>query len=214
MSDLFGTYLKPQDWLDKRTPEIEQIVKALSTIKTHTVSSPIGNLNQFHTSMSNLRENQEYIRTWLLKAIELELEAKRFLALAIQNYKNAMGRAFISMKDKIDGARSMDEKELRLRDFVPEIEIKEGWESILESVKLLKESVDLVYGDLSKASMSMAGQISVIKQQILSGEIRIAIGEGAVRTVLGENSLSSAEKVALQNQPSGEFDLDSLLATK
>lgn len=198
-------------WLDKRSNEINSIVKAMLTVKSFTVKNPVGNLNVFHETLSSLRETQEFARTYFLKVIDLELEAKRFLGMAIQNYKDAMAKAFVSMKDKVDGARSFEEKELRLREFLPEIKERENWEGTLESIKLLKEAVDLVYQDLSKAAMALNLQVGVLKNQILTGEIRIAIGEGAVRSILSESTLDSMEKVALKSQPNGSFNLDDLV---
>ena len=204
-----------QYWLDTRQPEINLVLKALYDVKSFTVGNPAGNLNLFHTTLSSLRETQDYVRTYLLKVIGLESEVKRSLGMAIQNYKDAMSRAFTTHKAQTEGGRSLEEKAMKLREFLPEIKIKEEWEDTLESVKLLKEAVDLVYQDLSKAAMSLNLQVNVLRHQVLTGEIKIGIGDGAVRSLLGEATMSSMEKVAfkskMDNQPNGEFNLDDMV---
>jgi hypothetical protein len=204
-----------QNWLEIRQPEINLVLKALYDVKSFTVGNPAGNLNLFHTTLSSLRETQDYVRTYLLKVIGLESEVKRSLGMAIQDYKDAMGKAFTTHKVQTEGGRSLEEKSMKLREFLPEIKIKEEWEDTLESVKLLKEAVDLVYQDLSKNAMSLNLQVAVLRNQILTGEIRIAVGDGAVKSLLSEATSDSMEKAAFRNkmvnQPNGEFNLDELV---
>lgn len=200
-----------QNWLEKRQPEINRVLKALYDVKSFTIANPAGNLNLFHTTISGLRETQDYVRTYLLTVIGLESEVKRSLGMAIQNYKDAMCKAFTLHKDKTEGGRSLEEKSMKLRDVIPEIKIKEEWEDTLENVKFLKEAVDLVYQDLSKSAMALNLQVAVLKNQILTGEIKIALGDGAVKSVLSEATLDSMEKVGMKNMPNQDFDLDSLI---
>lgn len=206
---------KAPNWLSVRSADIENILKSLSIVKSFVVKTPEGQLSKFHTSISELRETQEYLRTWVGVSIRLEAEAKRLLALAVSNYKDVIGKSFIVHKDKIEGAKSLEEKMLRLRDFVPEIKIMEEWEATLDNIKLLREAVEFSYDDLNKASMSLNLQVNVIRQQVLTGEIRIILDGQATRAVMSDNTLDSMEKASLRNKmgskPNGTFELDDLV---
>jgi hypothetical protein len=189
---------KCADWLKSVDPAIESVVKGMQGIKSFTISNPEYNLRAFHTVLSELREKQEHIRTHVFVTMRLESQCKRLLGMAISNYKDGISKGFIEHKDKIEGARSLDEKELRLRDSVPEIKEKEDWEAAYDDLKLLREAVEFVYMDLSKAAMALNLQVNIIKQQILTGELRLAIGQDVARQVLGSE---------LKNQPDGMFEL-------
>jgi hypothetical protein len=203
---------KSEDWLQLRMPEIQRILDTLKDPSAHVIGDNVENLNNIHGVVSNIRGRQEYIKTYLIRVIGMELEVKRFLALAKSKYKDAIGPAFVKYSELVSAARSYEEKENRIREFVPQIKEREEWESISEQVSLLKEAVDLAYQDLSKASMTASLQVNVIRQQVLTGEIKVQFGKFTPQTLLEDAALSSPERHLLHKlpgdgKPSGEFDL-------
>jgi len=204
---------KSEDWIQIRMPEIKRILDTVKEVKHEVIGDDMDNLNRFHTIMSTVRERQQYVKTYLVQVINLQLEVKRFLALAKKNYKDAMGIAFTKYSEIVAQARSFDEKELRLREFIPQIAEKESWEEIIEQVSSLKEAVQLVYDDLSKSSMAVSLQSNVVKSQILTGELKLRVGNFTANGILQDNLLDASEKKLLTRLPgdgqsSGEFDLN------
>jgi len=201
----------PQDWLQKRQPEIINILSTLKQLKTFTVEKPAEDLNQLHVSISGLRNYQEWVKTYLVNAIGMELEVKRLCAVTEIEYKDALGKAFTEKADVVSLGKSFEEKLLRLRQYIPVIREKEEWEAILESVGSFKQAVQLVYDDLSRGAMSTATQVNVIKSQILTGQIKIQIEGNVAKSIISENALDSLDRAAIKNTTRGEGTLETLL---
>jgi DNA repair ATPase RecN len=196
---------KADSWLTVRIPQIKKVLSILRGIPRDVVGDDMTNLNRLHTVMSNTRERQQYVQTYLLQVINLQREVKSYLSLAMANYKDAMGKAFTQHAEVISSARSYDEKELRLRQYVPEISEKEIWEGIADQVESLKEGIKLVYDDFSKDAMSISLQRDVVQSQIYTGELKIRVEDLTAR-----NMIRDAQKKELPgpNAPNGEFSLD------
>ncbi len=198
----------PELWIEKRQPDILNILDSLKQYKSFTVPNPTENLNSLHTCISGIRGYQEYVREYLVKAISLELEVKRLLAYAEISLKDEIGKAFSTYAEVVSQGKSFEEKMLRLRQYIPAISDKEKWEAVYDSVKSFKEAVELVYKDLNSASMSIHGQIQVIRNQVLTGELKIRVGEFTAKAILSDNTLDAVEKASLSNIPAGkEFEL-------
>jgi hypothetical protein len=198
-------------WIEARTPQLTRILQTLQeTNVNHTIGDNVDNLNKIHGVVSSIRGRQEYVRTYLVSIINIELEVKRFLALAISNYKDKIGEAFTTYAELVDRARSYEEKENRLRPYVPEIKEKEEWEGILDQVKSVREVIQLCYNDLDKASMAANLQVAVIKQMILTGEIKIQYDKFSGSELVKNSTMTGTEKAFMDKLPgdgqgSGEF---------
>lgn len=210
MAETTALKVTPETWLTKRQPSIVKILDSLRQIKTLTVPNPSEDLNQLHTAISGARNYQEWVKTYLVEAIGMELEVKRLLAISNIEYKDALGKAFVTKADIVASGKSFEEKLLRLREHLPTIREKEEWEQVLESVQSLKEAVQLVYDDLSKAAMAISMQVNVIKSQILTGQIKIQIKGFTAKDILSENAFSAIEKASMKNIPNGETGFDKL----
>jgi hypothetical protein len=193
--------ISAQQWLGMREQEINNILKSLTQVKTFVVGDPTANLGKMHTIASGIREYQAYVGTYMASVFGMELEAKRMLSTVTMKYKDAMGDALDTYKEQIANARSLEEREMRLRKFLPVIREKEEWEQTLESIKLLKEAVQMVYDDLSKAAMTLVTQVNVIKHQILIGELRIV--DKQLLQVLQESTVEAVEKASVRAIPNG-----------
>lgn len=193
--------LTSQEWLDVKETEIMGVLKALDTVKAYSIGDPTANLNRMHEVATNVREKQAYVLTQLTKVIEMQLEARRMLVQAKIKYKDAMAEAFETHKEQIGNARSLEERELRLRKYVPSIKERDSWEETLENVLLLREAVQLVYDDMSKAAMTLATQVNVVKQQILVGEVKI-IDSGLMK-VLSDSTMDAVERAKINSMPRG-----------
>jgi hypothetical protein len=203
---------KAEDWIQFRMPEIQRILDSMRDVKHEVVGDDMINLNRFHTISSVVRERQQYVKTYLVQVINMQLEVRRFLSLAKQKYKDAMGKAFDSYSTVIAQARSYEEKEIRLRKFVPEISEKEQWEEIVEQIASLKEAVQLTYDDLSKSAMAVTLQNNVVKNQIMTGELQLRVGNFTAQGIIQENLFDKKEQKLLNPLPgdghsSGEFEL-------
>lgn len=210
MAETTALKVTPEAWLTKRQPGIVKILDSLRQIKTLTVPNPSEDLNQLHTAISGARNYQEWVKTYLVETIGMELEVKRLLAISNIEYKDALGKAFVTKADIVASGKSFEEKLLRLREHLPTIREKEEWEQVLESVQSLKEAVQLVYDDLSKAAMAISMQVNVIKSQILTGQIKIQIEGFTAKDILSENAFSAIEKASMKNIPNGETGFDKL----
>jgi transcriptional antiterminator Rof (Rho-off) len=147
----------------------------------------------------------------------MESECKKMVALVTEEYKDAMAKAFKEHAGVVEKARSMDEKELKLREYLPVIKELRTWEATLDNIKSLREAAEFIYRDMSFGSMALNLQLNVIRSQVLNGEVKILFGEGAVKSLLHDNTLDSLQKAAVKNMPNGEsslggtdFDLDKL----
>jgi hypothetical protein len=200
-------------WLHRCMPEINRILEALKEANVpHVIGDNVENLNLIHGVVSSIRNRQEHVKTYLINVIGIELEVKRFVALAKSRYKDAIGPAFVQYSELVNAARSYEEKENRVRSYVPQISELENWESIKDQISSLKEAVTLAYEDLSKASMTASLQVNVIRQQVLTGDIKVRIGNFGTSELVKENLLNSEEKFLTNKLPgdgqkSGFFDL-------
>jgi len=196
MSDL---RVLPSSWIEKRQESMLKTIDGLKQVGTVQLpANPGDDLNELHSVISKIRGYQEWVRTSLVQAIGLELEVKRLLANSEIVLKDELGKAFTTHAAIIEKAKSFEEKMLRLREYVPAIKEKEEWESILDSVKSFKEAVEMVYRDLSSAGMSVHAQIQVIRNQVLTGQMKIQVDGFTAKGILQESTLSSVEKVAAQ----------------
>lgn len=197
----------PENWVEKRQETLLNTLDGLKTIGTVQLpTNPGENLNELHTVISKIRGYQEWVRTSLVNAIGYELEVKRLLAKAEMALKDDLGKAFTTHAAIVEKAKSFEEKMLRLREYIPSIKEKEEWESILDSVKAFKEAVEMVYRDLSSASMSVHGQIQVIRNQVLTGELKIQVDGFTAQGILKDQTMSAVEKAATR-VASGEVEL-------
>ena len=195
---------RAEDWLAVRLPEIQRVLETLKGLPRDIVGDDMTNLNRLHTVMSNTRERQQYVETYLIQVINLQREVQAFSAAATSRYKDAMGKAFTRFADIVAPARGYEEKELRLREHVPEIAEKELWESIVEQVASLKEGVKLVYEDFSKDAMSISLQRDVVQSQIYTGELKIRVEDLTARNMIKD---SFEKKLPGPNAPNGEHTL-------
>jgi len=194
MSDL---KVLPSVWIDKRQESMLKTIDGLKQIGTIQLpSNPGDDLNDLHAVISRVRGYQEWVRTSLVQAISLELEVKRLLANAEITLKDEIGKAFTTYAAVVEKAKSFEEKMLRLREYIPAIKEKEEWESILDSVRSFKEAVEMVYRDLNSASMSVHAQIQVIRNQVLTGQMKIQVDGFTAKGILQEGTLDSVEKAA------------------
>lgn len=194
-------FLTAQEWLDKRESEITRILSTLLPSKQMTVGDPTANLSAMHTVITNIREQQAFIGTYLARVIEMELEVKRALAAITSQYKDEMGRALVEFKDLVANSRGLEERELRLRDKLPVLKRKEEWESTLENIKLLRQAVELMYEDLSKAAMAINLQGQVLRNQILIGEVKL-VNNNLIR-LFQDSTLEAVEKANVNNMVRG-----------
>lgn len=195
-------------WINKRQKDILGTLDTLRELKSITLpANPEHNLNELHASISKTRGYQEYIRASLVTAIAYELEVKRLLANSESALKDALAKAFVEKADIVALGKSVEERMIRLRPFVPEIKEKEEFEALLESVRSFKEALDLVFRDLSSCNFSISSQVNVIRSQILSGEIKIQVGDFTAKSILSENTLDAVEKAAVKNVLNGEITL-------
>lgn len=187
----------PETWIEKRQESILTGIEGLKKIGTVQLPvNPGDDLNELHSVISKIRGYQEWVRTTLIQAIGLELEVKRLLAKSEMSLKDDLGKAFTTHATIVEKAKSFEEKMLRLREFLPTIKEKEEWESILDSVRSFKEAVEMTYKDLSSASMSVHGQIQVIRNQVLTGEMKIQIDGFTAKGILQDSTLDAVEKAA------------------
>jgi hypothetical protein len=203
---------KAEDWIQLRMPTIQRILDSIKDVKHEVIGDDMVNLNRFHTISSIVRERQQYVKTYLVQVINLQLEVQRLYALSKKKYKDAMGEAFVKFSEIVDKARSYEEKELRLRKFVPEISEKEQWEEIVEQIASLKEAVQLTYDDLSKSAMAVSLQMNVVRNQVLTGELKIRVGNFTAEGILQDALMDSSDKKLLHRLPGdgqakGEFEL-------
>lgn len=191
----------PETWIEKRQETILTGIEGLRKIGTVQLpANPGDDLNELHSVISKIRGYQDWVRNTLVQAIQLELEVKRLLARSEMALKDDLGKAFTTHAVIVEKAKSFEEKMLRLREYIPTIKEKEEWESILDSVRSFKEAVDMVYKDLSSASMAVHGQIQVIRNQVLTGELKIQVDGFTAKGILQDNTLTAVEKAATRSQ--------------
>jgi len=198
---------KCADWVKSKEASINGILVALGSVGSYVLRNPEGNLGQFHKTISDLREKQEFIRTMVFKTISMESECKKMVALVTEDYKDAMAKAFKEHAGVVEKARSMEEKELKLREYLPIIRELKTWEATFDNIKSLREAAEFIYRDISFGSMALNLQLNVVRSQVLNGEVKILFGEGAIKSLLHDNSLDSLQKAALKNTPNGVSDL-------
>ncbi len=199
--------LTASDWVLSKQDTIQRSLETLKGLKSFTLPDLSTNLNAFHGKISEIRGTQDWVRTYLITCLGMELDLKRRVSSARIAYKDAMGLAFVSRKDVIDTAKSFEEKTLRLRQYVPEIRELEEWEDLLKFLETFKEAVQLVYDDLSKASMALSVQSNVIKSQILTGDLKIQIDGFTAQSILKDNTMTAIEKASASATPRGEMEL-------
>ena len=71
---------KCADWVKSKEASINGILVALGSVGSYVLRNPEGNLGQFHKTISDLREKQEFIRTMVFKTISMESECKKMVA--------------------------------------------------------------------------------------------------------------------------------------
>jgi hypothetical protein len=201
----------PTEWLQKRQPKIVEALDALRKVKTFSIDkSPVEDLNQLHTSLAGSRNYQEWVKSYLVEAIGMELEVKRLLAVTKMDYKDQLGKAFTEKAEIVSLGKSFEEKILRLREHLPIIREQEEWEQLLDNVQSIKEAVQFVYDDLSKGAMAIASHINVVKTQILTGQVKIQIDGATAKVLFADTTLDAIDKAAIKNSGRGETSFEKL----
>jgi hypothetical protein len=170
----------------------------------------VEDLNQLHTSLAGSRNYQEWVKSYLVEAIGMELEVKRLLAVTKMDYKDQLGKAFTEKAEIVSLGKSFEEKILRLREHLPIIREQEEWEQLLDNVQSIKEAVQFVYDDLSKGAMAIASHINVVKTQILTGQVKIQIDGATAKVLFADTTLDAIDKAAIKNSGRGETSFEKL----
>ena len=187
--------ITPDKWLENKQRILLNAIDSLKQVKSFSVPDPTEDLRKIHTSLNGCREYQTWVLNLLVGINAMDLEVRRLLAKEESSLKDSMGRAFVEHADVVALGKSFEEKSLRLRPYVPEIKNVEEWTSILKMVESVKDTLNMVYQDLSKSGFALNTQVNLLKVQIMTGDIKLAVGDsGMVKALFSEATLSSVEK--------------------
>jgi len=197
----------PDIWLAKRQPELLKAIESLKQVRAFSVPDPTQDLNEIHKNLAGAREMQCYVLNMCTNVGAMELEIRRLISIAEIRSKNKIGVAFVEHADVVALGKSYDEKMLRLRVFVPEIQEIEEWASALRLVQDVKETLNLVYNDLGKSCYAISAQVSLLKIQILTGDIKLAVNNQGVRALFSDGTTEAIDRIVSGSNNSHEVTL-------